>query len=69
MIHPICIGCNKRADELEEYVEAARDEDMTPDGYVRENEGTYNRENGHFLCTPCYARAGMPASPKGWVAP
>jgi hypothetical protein len=50
---PLCVGCNKKASELEEYVEIAKVEGMTPADYVREEEGTYNRLNGHFLCTPC----------------
>lgn len=37
--------------------------------YLRYEEGTYNHENGHFLCTPCYIEAGMPSSPRGWRAP
>ena len=65
---PLCIGCGKHPDELEEYVEIAKEEGMTPDEFVRKEEGTYNRENGHFLCTPCYAKAGMPSSPRGWIA-
>jgi hypothetical protein len=28
---------------------------------VREEEGTYNPANGHFLCTHCYIAAGMPS--------
>lgn len=66
---PICTGCGKRPHELAEYVDAAKESRMTPDAYVRAEEGTYNRENGHFLCTDCYVRAGMPSSPTGWVAP
>jgi hypothetical protein len=66
---PLCVGCNKTPNQLDEYIEAARDEGMEPDDYVRKEEGTYNRENGHFLCTDCYVRAGMPSSPRGWVAP
>ena len=66
---PLCVGCNKRPSEIEEYVESAEVEDMTPDDYVRGEEGTYNPSNGHFLCTDCYVRAGMPSSPYGWVAP
>ena len=69
MTDPICTGCNKRPAELAEYVEMGKLEDMTPDDFVRSEEGTFNRENGHFLCTPCYVRAGMPSSPTGWVAP
>jgi len=65
----ICIGCNKEPHEIEEYVDAASDEEMTPEQYVRAEEGTFNRENGHFACTPCYIKMGMPSSPRGWVAP
>jgi hypothetical protein len=67
----ICTGCNRPADEIEEYIEAAAEEDMTPDDYVKSEEGTYNRANGHFLCTDCYIAAGMPAVPHPgrWVAP
>lgn len=69
MIEPICVGCNKRPDELEEYIEAAAECAMTPDDYVREEEGTFNKANGHFLCTPCYVAAGQPSSRTGWKAP
>ena len=67
----LCTGCNKTASEIEEYIEAAKEEDMTPDAYVREEEGTYNPTNGHFLCTSCYINAGMPSlpHPKSWKAP
>ena len=68
-IQPICSGCNKKPDELEEYIELAKEEGMTPNQYVKEEEGTYNKRNGHFLCTDCYIDAGMPSSPTGWIAP
>ena len=69
---PICIGCKKHPDQIEEYLEAVDDEDdpdLTPDEFVKTEEGTYNKENGHFLCTHCYIAAGMPSSPRGWIAP
>ncbi len=66
---PLCVGCGQHPDELDEYIEVAAEEDMTPDDYVRSEEGTYNRDNHHFLCTPCYIKAGMPSSPEGWVCP
>lgn len=66
---PFCTGCKKFAGQIEVYVEIAADEEMLPDDYVREEEGTYNPANGHFLCTDCYIKAGMPSSPRGWVAP
>ena len=67
----ISTGCNKTADELPEYIEAATENEMTVEQYVREEEGTYNPANGHFLCTDCYIKAGMPSlpHPKKWIAP
>ena len=65
----ICVGCGKTPKELDEYVEFSKAEGMTPDQYVIKEEGTYNSENGHFLCTECYFKAGMPSSAEGWKAP
>jgi hypothetical protein len=64
-----CVGCKKEPHEIEEYVEMAREERVSPELYVRAEEGTFNRENGHFACTTCYIAMGMPSSPRGWVAP
>jgi len=72
MMKPICTGCNKPADEIEEYIEGAAENEMTVEQYVREEEGTYNPANGHFLCTSCYIKADMPSNPypqRNWVAP
>lgn len=68
---PICIGCNKSADEIEEYIESAKESEMTVEQYIREEEGTYNPENGHFVCTDCYIKMGMPSKPypEKWIAP
>jgi hypothetical protein len=65
----LCVGCGKTPSELSEYVGAASGANITPGDYVWQEEGTLNRENGHFLCTSCYIKAGMPSSPRGWVAP
>lgn len=64
-----CNGCHKKPDEIDEYVYCAKMEGMTPEEYVKSDEGTYNRVNGHFLCTTCYVAAGMPTSRWGWRAP
>lgn len=69
MHKPICIGCNKPPAEIDEYIDAVVGTTETEDEYVRAEEGTYNPRNGHFLCTKCYVKAGMPSSPNGWVAP
>lgn len=70
-IIPICVGCKKHPYEIEEYVESAGEEEMSANDYVKEEEGTYNPKNGHFLCTDCYIEAGMPSLPypQRWVAP
>lgn len=66
---PKCVGCGKRPAEIDEYVEAAAEAEMSPDDYVCSEEGTFNKRNGHFLCTDCYCLAGMPTTPMGWIAP
>lgn len=66
---PVCIGCGKQPADIEEYVEMGEVEDMTPEEFVRSEEGTYNPANGHFACTDCYIAMGQPSSPRGWVAP
>lgn len=55
-----CAGCGRPPAEIGEYVEAADQEEMTPDQYVQTNEGTFNPENGHFWCTACYIKVGLP---------
>lgn len=73
IIFPVCTGCQRRPANISEYIEAAEESGMTPDEYVKRQEGTYNRANGHFLCTSCYIDEGMPTSldptKPGWVAP
>lgn len=67
-LQPFCTGCQRPADQIAEYVEIAALEGTTPDAEAR-RDGTYNRANGHLLCTTCYMLAGMPSTPYGWVAP
>lgn len=66
-----CNGCLKRPDQIEEYRQASAECGVTPEFYVRTEEGTYNIENGHFMCTRCYVLAGCPTlpGPIGWKAP
>lgn len=66
---PVCLGCSRHPDEIAEYSPAMTETTLSPAEYVRREEGTYNRRNGHFLCTACYVSHGMPSSPGGWVAP
>ena len=69
MRDPICMGCKHEPSALSEYAEPAAKEGVSVEQYVRREEGTYNPTNGHFLCTPCYIRAGMPTEPHGWRCP
>lgn len=68
VLKPICTGCNKHPEELPCYT-LLLSPDENPDEYVQMEEGTYNPENGHFLCDECYIKAGMPTAPNGWRAP
>jgi hypothetical protein len=65
----ICIGCNRKPEELIEYQPESTGEDLSADDYVWREEGTLNVTNGHFLCDSCYIAAKMPTSPTGWKAP
>ena len=65
----VCIGCRKHPSEIEEYIIAAREAEYPIEEYVRSEEGTYNRANGHFACTDCYVAMGAPSAPQGWKAP
>lgn len=66
-----CFVCGKTAEELEEYVECAAENEMTVAEYVAEEEGTYNPESGNFACSDCYIAIGMPSlpAPYQWKAP
>ncbi len=55
-----CKGCGKTPDKIHEYIESAKEWKMTPEQYVIEEEGTYNKETGLFWCTTCYCALGMP---------
>lgn len=66
---PICVGCARVPSEIDGYTSMLDDWDGDADSYVIENEGTYNRQNGHFLCDPCYIKNGCPSSPRGWKCP
>lgn len=61
--------CNRKPNEIEECIAHAEAEGLTPDEYVRKEEGTYNRANGHFACDDCYIKLGMPTREHGWKAP
>lgn len=69
VVQPRCIDCHRTPSEIKEYVELAADAGLTPDDFVRRDEGTYNPTNGHFACSYCYIEMGSPVTPAGWKAP
>lgn len=56
----ICPYCNRKPNEIQEYVEAANENEMSPHEYVRMDEGTYHPQTDLFCCTDCYIKVGMP---------
>jgi hypothetical protein len=72
----VCQGCKKTPLELPEFWDLCREGPEDPQPTAQQildaawsEEGTMNRENGHFLCNMCYIKAGMPTSPTGWKCP
>jgi len=66
---PVCIGCGRVPDEINEYIYQGKVNECTPTEFVMEEEGTFNPTNGHFACDECYMAMGSPSSPRGWKAP
>ena len=61
--------CQRFAHDME-YLDSFIDNRVeTREDYIRTEEGTYNPENGHFLCDDCYMAVGQPSSPRGWICP
>lgn len=56
-----CACCGKTPSELKEYITNASVEGITPDEFVRTQEGTFNPETEEFYCTQCYIEIGMPS--------
>jgi len=52
-----CNGCKLPPKEIAEYWDMGY---PSATQAVKNEEGTYNAENGHFWCTHCYIVAGMP---------
>ncbi|SDX64172.1 hypothetical protein [Salimicrobium album] len=58
-----CIRCQQHPSQIEEYKEAAYDMEMSPESYVRMDEGTYHSRTDFFCCTSCYVALGAPVLP------
>ncbi len=55
-----CKICKKEPKDIEEYVKRANLEGISPEEFVREEEGTFNDTSELFYCTKCYVKIGMP---------
>ena len=61
----VCRKCGRWPHEIDEYVDFAREEGITPEEYVKQEEGTFNELTGEFYCTDCYIAVGMPLGKAG----
>ena len=55
-----CNICQRKPEDIEEYQIEAEVNDMTPEQFVIQEEGTYNPVDNIFTCTRCYISIGMP---------
>lgn len=55
-----CKLCGLEPHELKSVNKFAKENGMTPEEFVRELEGTYNKETELFYCDDCYIKLGMP---------
>lgn len=55
-----CLKCQRKPDEIQEYVDLAADDGVTPERFVKTGEGTFDPRTGYFWCTDCYIKLGMP---------
>jgi hypothetical protein len=67
----VCFYCHRTPAEIPVYVECGQANEVSAEEYVWHEEGTLNRETGHFACDDCYVRIGMPVGERGtrWTAP
>lgn len=59
-----CPYCEKRPHEITEYIEQAEYSEVTPEEFVKMDEGTYDYRTDLFCCTTCYIKIGMPLNSK-----
>jgi hypothetical protein len=55
-----CKVCGKTPSEISEYIDRAEEEQMSPEDYVVQEEGTFNPVTGKFYWTSCYIKVGEP---------
>ena len=58
----ICPYCERKPDQIHEYIGMANEDETNPYNAVIQNEGTYCRHTGCFTCTSCYMKIGTPSN-------
>lgn len=51
---PFCPACQRQAHEIPDVKMFAKENGLTPEEFVRQEEGTYNPSSEHFLCDRCF---------------
>jgi hypothetical protein len=64
----VCCECKRKPRDIPGYISMAAEFGITPEEFVRQNEGTLNTSTGLFCCDGCYIKLGTPTSRKGWKA-
>lgn len=55
-----CSICNREPKDILEYKMASDENGISPEEYIKQEEGTYNPLHKIFYCTNCYISIGMP---------
>lgn len=55
-----CKVCKREPKDLGSVVYHAKVEEMEPDEFVKEFDGTYNPQTEEFFCNTCYINIGIP---------
>ena len=54
-----CFYCNRRPEEIEEYITSGKEFNETPE-HLAGRDPTYNPKIDKFACTPCWIEINIP---------
>lgn len=73
---PLCPACGRQAADIPDVVMFGKENGLSPEEFVRQEDGTYNPASEHFLCDTCFivyeAHKGsrlVGENGKRWVCP
>lgn len=55
-----CVICNRKPDQIEEYVELGHRLKMAPSIALEQEDATYDPETNFFCCGECFENIGSP---------